>query len=56
MSFIEDLTKEMSKVKLYDVTDNDKTFKTISCETVCAIITTLFDKYDMEERLQDDIR
>ena len=55
MSFIDDLVTEMSKVKTYDVTDGDKTIRTISCATVCDIITVLFDKYNMEERLYDDL-
>lgn len=45
MSFIEDLIKEMNKVKLYDVNDNGKQIKTIECSVVCDIITILLDKY-----------
>ena len=55
MSFIEDLVNQMQTVKTYDVVDNGEKIKTIKCETVCAIITVLLDKYGLEERIHDDL-
>jgi len=53
MSFVEDLINEMNQVQIYDVNVNGKTVKTISCETVCDIITVLMDKYGLE--VNDDL-
>lgn len=53
MSFVEDLISEMNQVKIYDVVDDGKIIKTISCETVCDIITVLMAKYGLEA--QDDL-
>lgn len=45
MSFIEDLTQEMNKVRLYDIEEDGKIKRTIECDVVCSIITVLLDKY-----------
>lgn len=55
MSFIEDLISDMNEVKTYDVTDGENTYKTIRCDLVCDIVTILFHKYGLEERLHDDL-
>ena len=43
---INDLLKEMNEVVLYDVVDqNGNNIKTIKCDTICAILTIVLDKY-----------
>lgn len=43
---IKELLKEMNEVNLYDTLDEKGNMcKAIKCETVCAILTVLIDKY-----------
>ena len=55
MSFIEDFVDEMNKVQTYEIQDGEQTFKTIRCDLVCDILTVLFDKYDLERGINDDL-
>ena len=57
MSFIKELMEEMNSVPLYSQTDEKtgETFKTIRCDTVCDIISVLLDKYNLEEKIKDDL-
>ena len=57
MSFINDLIQEMNSVPLYSQTDEQtgEKFKTIRCDTMCDIITVLLAKYNLEEKIDDDL-
>ena len=56
MSFIEDFIKTINTVPTYEVKKEDgTTVKTIRCDTVCDILTVLFDKYGFEEKMHDDL-
>lgn len=55
MSFIEDFIKELNQLPIYDVTTEEKTVKTVECALVCDLLTVLFDKYDLEGVINDDL-
>ena len=55
MSFIEDLMKELNELPTYEIKTETESFKAIRCDTVCDLLTVLFDKYRLEERINDDL-
>ena len=55
MSFIEDFIKELNQLPTYEVTTEERTFKTIECSLVCDLLTVLFDKYGIEGAINNDL-
>ena len=56
MSFNEDFMQELNKVPTYEWKNNHgDSIKTVECSVVCDILSVLFDKYGLEDRLHDDL-